>query len=361
MLLRPSTQAVPTRSTPRCLPYCIAMLLPFTLSVFIPDFVRAEVRIVTAQGKHLMSDRDTREDAVRMATEAAKRDALEQVATYLESVTVVDQLHITKDEIRTYTAGLVLILDQRTKVDLEAHRVVVTVDLVAQVDSDEVRRAISALRQNEDARQQLITLRREIDGLHQQLRTVNHALSRASTAEQATHETEHRQRILDQVQSNAMVSQAWTDWVLTSPVVAPLAGLAQTQSLLNLAGGLYPGSPHVQAARQVMSAPRPPVPHRPPTPPAPGSTAPAIPSYQLVPPPGERAHAKTLNEITEDNGVPASQGSDIVTDTRQLSRSSRMSRGTSASSSPASRSTGTAETIMLQNEEISIGGGNGHP
>ena len=53
------------------------------LTTLLPVAVQAEVRIVTAQGEYRMGDRDTREDAVRLATEAAKRNALEQVATYL--------------------------------------------------------------------------------------------------------------------------------------------------------------------------------------------------------------------------------------------------------------------------------------
>ncbi len=52
--------------------------------------VLAEVRTVSAQGEYRMGDRDTKEDAVRLATESAKRNALEQVATYLESATVVE-------------------------------------------------------------------------------------------------------------------------------------------------------------------------------------------------------------------------------------------------------------------------------
>ena len=81
------------------------------LSVW-PAVTLAEVRVLTAQGEHRMGDRDTREDAIRLATEAAKRNALEQVAVFLESITIVDGLDVTKDEIRTYTAGLVLVLEQ---------------------------------------------------------------------------------------------------------------------------------------------------------------------------------------------------------------------------------------------------------
>jgi len=93
-----------------------------------------------------MGDRDTREDAIRLATEAAKRNALEQVAVYLESITIVDGLDVTKDEIRTYTAGLVLVLEQQTNTTLEGDTIVVRTDLIAQIDTEEVRQAITALR-----------------------------------------------------------------------------------------------------------------------------------------------------------------------------------------------------------------------
>ena len=51
--------------------------------------------------------------------EAARRDALEQVATYLESVTDVKNMDVTRDDIRTYTAGIVMVLDQKITTRLE--------------------------------------------------------------------------------------------------------------------------------------------------------------------------------------------------------------------------------------------------
>jgi len=158
-----------------------------------------------------MGNRDTREDAIRLATEEAKRNALEQVATYLESVTVVDGLDITKDEIRTYTAGLVLVLDQQTNTTLDGDAIVVKTDLIAQVDTEEVSHAIAALRENEDARHQLVALKQENEQLQQDLESANQALANATTLDQAQQATQQRQEILNRVQSNAMVSQAWTD------------------------------------------------------------------------------------------------------------------------------------------------------
>jgi hypothetical protein len=52
-----------------------------------------------------MCDHDTRADAVKLAKEAAKRQALEQVPTYLESVIDITVLDVTRDDIRTYTAS----------------------------------------------------------------------------------------------------------------------------------------------------------------------------------------------------------------------------------------------------------------
>ena len=303
------------------------------LSVW-PSVTLAEVRVVTAQGEHRMGDRDTREDAIRLATDSAKRNALEQVAVYLESVTIVDGLDVTKDEIRTYTAGLVLVLEQDTTTTLDGNTVVVRTDLVAQIDTEEVRQAIAALRENEDAHHQLVALKQENDQLQQDLNAANQALAQASTAEQTQQAAQQRQDILNRVQSNAMVAQAWTDWVLVSPVVYPVPwiGMVQTQALLNAAQGLYPTSPHVQVAQHVITTRQPPSPPQPPVPPAPGSRPPTMPHYQITPAPGSQTVPRTLNEITyrtpttpphigNQPGVihhtPAT-GSRTMTDIRQL-------------------------------------------
>jgi len=313
----------------------LSLFALFLILAVWPAVTLAEVRVVTAHGEHRMGDRDTREDAIRLATEAAKRNALEQVATYLESITIVDGLDVTKDEIRTYTAGLVLVLEQDTNTTLDGDTIVVRTDLVAQIDTEEVGHAIAALRENEDARHQLVALLQENDQLQQDLEAANQALAQASTAEQTQQATQQRQDILNRVQSNAMVSQAWTDWVLVSPAVYPYpwVGLAQTQALLNVARGLYPTSPHVQVAQQVITTRQPPAPLQPPVPSAPGTTQPAMPSHQIVPhQPGSRPAPLTLNEISHttptappqiDNqpqpGQPTPQtGSRTLTDIHQL-------------------------------------------
>lgn len=270
------------------------------LSVW-PTVALAEVRVVTAQGEHRMGDRDTKEDAVRLATEAAKRNALEQVAVYLESVTIVDGLDVTRDEIQTYTAGIVLVLEQTTNTTIDGDTIVVRTNLVAQIDTDDVQQAIAALRENEDARHQLVALKHENDQLQQDLNAANQALAQASTTEQTQQAVQRRQDILNRVQSNAMVSQAWTDWVLVSTAgysSSSLVGLAQLQALLTTAHGLYPTSPHVYVAQHTITTKQPPLPPQPPVPPAPGTRQPTMPRHLIIPAPGSPTVSRTLNDFT---------------------------------------------------------------
>ena len=144
-----------------------------------------------------MTERDTRIDAIRLATEQAKQQALEQVASYLESVTVVRNLDVTQDELRSYTAGMVVVLDQQVDTALDGEVVVIRVTLKAQVDSEEAAQAIITMKQNEDVRQELVALQEDIDVLHRQLEDANRALARARSPEQTRQLNQQRTDLLN--------------------------------------------------------------------------------------------------------------------------------------------------------------------
>jgi hypothetical protein len=192
---------------------------------------------------------------VRLAIEAAKKDALEQVATYLESVTEVIDMDITRDDIRTYTAGIVKVLDQTITTRLEDEAVVVRADLTALVDPNEVAQAIAALRQNESARSELTALRAETDQLQQQLDAANQALAAASSPEQIQAANQHRQEVLDELQANALMSQAWTSSVYMSPGMYsyPWIGVQGINGLLIQAQRLSPRHRHLPPAQQIIT------------------------------------------------------------------------------------------------------------
>ncbi|MCS6326758.1 MAG: hypothetical protein H8K06_06665 [Nitrospira sp.] len=281
--------------------------LSLALSIAWPVSAHAEIRVVKASGEHRMTDRETRVDAIRLAGEQAKKEALEQVASYLESVTVVRNLDVTRDELRSYTAGMVLVLDQQVDTRLDGDVVVIRVDLKTQVDTDQVAQALATLKQQETVREELLALRADVDHLQQQLGEANRALAQARSPEQSRQLNHQRANLLDQAESHAIVAQAWTDWLLIAPFAQPYpaAGLAHIQALLGLAGRLNPDNPHLAFAQQMVAAntaPAPPQPRQPPVP----HTVPFLPGYYVVP------------------QQPASPGTTPSPDSRELSSVSQL-------------------------------------
>src|SRR4051812_14440354 len=241
----------------------------------------ANLQVVTASGEYQMGDHDTRADAIRLAVEAAKRQALEQVATYLESVTEIKNTDITRDDIRTYTAGIVMVLDQKISTRLDGDTVIIHADLTAQVDPKEVAQAIETLRENESAKTELVSLRAETDQLHQQLDAANQALATATSPEQIQTVTQQREDTLNQLQANALVSQAWTDWVYVTSIIYPYPwiGVQQVHGLLLQARQLNPGNRHLQIVQQIVTA------HTGALPPPSGFSSPVPPHASLLVPP----------------------------------------------------------------------------
>lgn len=273
------------------------MVWAFVVLAAFASSVSAEIKTVEAAGEYRMEQGDTKEDAIRLAVEAAKRNALEQVATYVESVTATKGMDLTKDEIRTYTAGVVLVREQRLSFSVEGDSIVARVDLVAEIETEDVIRAIATLRENEDARAQLAVLRQEADRLRQELDRANRALADASTADRAG-SAARRREILYRVQSNALLSQVWTDWALAHsglPSVVSREG-SDMAYLLQAARAFYPDSPHVGLAENKLAGNG----RRsvsPPPPSMPAQGAGLMPRYELVPGPGSQGGTRTLNEI----------------------------------------------------------------
>ena len=272
----------------------------------------ANVQVVTASGEYRMGEHDTRNDAVRLAVDAAKRDALEQVATYLESVTEVKNMAVTRDEIRTYTAGIVMVLDQKITTRLEEDTVVIHADLTAQVNPDEVAQAITTLRENESAKTELAALRAETDQLHQQLDAANQALATAVSPEQIRALNQERQDLLNQLQTNALVSQAWTDWVYVTPVIYsyPWIGVQQVRGLLYQAQQLYPRNRHLPILQRVVTTQAGTLPVAPsgvpaPVPPQSSLLIPTPTSPGIAPPPPQTLLPGSANAAINANALRA--------------------------------------------------------
>src|SRR3989338_779851 len=85
------------------------------LFLFLPLHSFAEVKEIISEGTYNMGDGETPGVAESRALLHAKRTALEQAGTYVESYTKVENLQLTKDEIQVLASGLmeVEILDKK--------------------------------------------------------------------------------------------------------------------------------------------------------------------------------------------------------------------------------------------------------
>jgi hypothetical protein len=147
-------------------------------------------------------------------------------------------------------------LEQTTTTRLEEDSVVIRADLTAQVDPTEVAQAIAALRQNESAKSELTALRAETDQLQQQLDAANRALAAAPSPEEVQALNRQREEVLNELQANALVSQAWTSSVHVSPGVSayPWIGVQGINGLLLQAQRLHPRHRHLPRVRQMLKA-----------------------------------------------------------------------------------------------------------
>src|SRR3972149_4143640 len=85
------------------------------LFLFLPLHSFAEVKEIISEGTYNMGDGETPGVAESRALLQAKRTALEQAGTYVESYTKVENLQLTKDEIQVLASGImeVEILDKK--------------------------------------------------------------------------------------------------------------------------------------------------------------------------------------------------------------------------------------------------------
>src|SRR3989338_855178 len=97
--------------------YIFAVII--ALFLFFPSLGFAETKEIIAEGTYNMGDGETLSVAESRALLQAKRVALEQAGTYVESYSKVINLQLTEDEIQVLASGLmeVTILDKKRSIE----------------------------------------------------------------------------------------------------------------------------------------------------------------------------------------------------------------------------------------------------
>src|SRR3989344_4663107 len=106
------------------------------LFLFFPSFGFAETKEIISEGTYNMGDGETPGVAESRALLQAKRIALEQAGTYVESYTKVKNLQLTEDEIKVLSSGIMEVefLDKKRTVVREGEGIHFWVQIKAKVN-----------------------------------------------------------------------------------------------------------------------------------------------------------------------------------------------------------------------------------
>lgn len=180
------------------------------LALLLPAAVKAEIQIIETDSSYVMGDNDSKIDARRIAIQEAKRKALEMSGTYVESLTEVKNMALTKDEIRAYTAGVVEteIISEEMKGTTANPEIYIKAK--CKIDTDVLMKHINRFRESEEIKEQLASAMKENESLKQERDNIIKKLS----AERDKSKVDDIQKKLDTVlakeEVNDEVGKVWS-------------------------------------------------------------------------------------------------------------------------------------------------------
>ena len=155
---------------------CFSSIVTLCITLLISSSAVAEVKVIEADSSYVMGDNDSKVDARRIATQEAKRKALELAGTFVASLTEVKEYRLTKDEVTAYTAGIVEteVMSDETRGSLRHPEAYIKIR--CKIDTAVLAQQIEKYQENQELRDQLQasakeqeSLRKERDALAKQL------------------------------------------------------------------------------------------------------------------------------------------------------------------------------------------------
>jgi hypothetical protein len=189
---------------------CVGLLVASLFLVTVPTRGHAAIKEIDAHATYHLGDNDSKLDGHRLALLEAKRSALEKAGTYVESITEVKDYQLTRDDIKTYSAGILHVEETKDpEWQMEGHNLEVTVYVKVSVDDDDVARKIGALRKDQDATQQLKESRTQVEQNEHKVAEINRQLKKTKKGSAASQRAQaQRTEALQGIDSSTLKAQA---------------------------------------------------------------------------------------------------------------------------------------------------------
>lgn len=150
-------------------------LVFFLLVIFIPNSAFAETKTYIKEYSYRASEDDSRNSSRVTAMREVKLLLLEELGTYLESITEVKNFQLTKDQITSLTAGIV-----RTEVvDEKWNGETYWIKTKIVADTDDVIKSIDKLRKDRNQSRELEDTKRRSDALLEENKELREKLALA--------------------------------------------------------------------------------------------------------------------------------------------------------------------------------------
>jgi tetratricopeptide (TPR) repeat protein len=151
------------------------ILFSFLFLFFIPHHISAETKTFIKEYTYQASEDDSRNSSRVTAMREVKRLLLEELGTYLESVTEVKNFQLTKDQITSLTAGIVKTEIVNEKWD--GHTYWIKTKIVT--DENDVIKSIDNLRKDRDKSRELEDTKKRVDAILEENKKLREELTLA--------------------------------------------------------------------------------------------------------------------------------------------------------------------------------------
>jgi tetratricopeptide (TPR) repeat protein len=174
----------------------------------------AEVKTIEAESTYIMGDNDSKVDARRIAIQESKRKALELAGTYVESLTQVKNYQLSKDEVKSYTAGITEteVVSEQMRGTTEHPEMYVKTR--CKIDTDALMKTIDRYRENEDLKEQVQATSKENEKLRKEREALVKQLAVEKDKKKADVTRQQLDTVLSHEESNDDTKKVWNNYEL---------------------------------------------------------------------------------------------------------------------------------------------------
>ncbi len=132
---------------------------------------------INASYKYTLGDSDTKSDAKKIAFIEAKRLCLEKAGSYIESKTEVSEFRLTKDEIKTYTGGILKVEIISEEFKAVGETLTLFMEVKAEVDLKEVKESLKRVKEDKNFAAKIKDQEKQLQELEDRVRKLQQQLS----------------------------------------------------------------------------------------------------------------------------------------------------------------------------------------